>query len=189
MKRITAKRGVLAGALVLAAVVWLLDRSSDNNHPAAAQAGQSGALLADRRDGGLARADWEPATALVDRLMRDEYVPVAEEPKRTGRDLFVPTKTVEDAVAAANPVPGPGATEASREAPAVAEQDFRTRHKLMGVTVGGNPLAVVDGRVLPLNAELDGCTLIEVQRDSVVFQETRTGVRITLELAQRPKTP
>ena len=50
-------------------------------------------------------------------------------------------------------------------------------------------IPVVDGQVLALDADLDGYTLTEVLRDSVVFVDAATGARIVLELSQRPKTP
>jgi hypothetical protein len=47
---------------------------------------------------------------------------------------------------------------------------------------------VVDDRVLVVNSDLDGYTLVDVQRDYVVFQQAATGARVTLELEQGPKS-
>ena len=73
--------------------------------------------------------------------------------------------------------------------PAAPEADFQTSHKLEGVLLGRTPLAVIDGHVLAVNSDLDGYTLLEVQRDRVVFHRPATGATVVLDLSQGPKTP
>ncbi len=111
-----------------------------------------------------------------------------EELNRLERDLFLPSAAIKEAVAPRAPAPVDAvAATAGNEAAAVS--DFRTRHKLNGVLVGGTPLAVIDNRVLAIHSDLDGYTLIDVQRDYVVFRNASTGARLTLELEPGPRTP
>ena len=122
------------------------------------------------------------------RLSRNEYVSVADEIDQLQRDLFEPTAVMETAFTPVetNPPPELAATAARS---AVREADFQTSHNLEGVLLGRTPLAVIDGHVLAVNSDLDGYTLLEVQRDRVVFQQPATGARVVLELSQGPKTP
>jgi hypothetical protein len=66
---------------------------------------------------------------------------------------------------------------------------FADRHTLEGVILGPKPMAVVDGRLLSPGAALDAYTLVEIQRDRVVFERHGDSERVTLTLPQRPKKP
>jgi len=194
MKRIPTRRGILGGGLLLAAAVWGFDHLS-GGHPATVQASPAAVT-----SGPAAPANWEPIEDLIGRLTKDDYVSIAEDLDRSERDLFLPTAAIEETVAPVEPVRGGGLAAlavADGGEGTAAESGFAKRHKLTGVVVGSvsaggtptPPLAVVDNRVLTLNSDLDGYTLIEVQRDYVVFRRASSGERVTLELEQGPKTP
>ena len=75
---------------------------------------------------------------------------------------------------------------ASAEGDRATAAAFADHHQLTGVVLGGVPLAVIDGHLLPLNSDLDGFTLVEVWRESVVLAEIGTDRRVTLKLYQGP---
>ncbi len=174
MKRIPMRHGVLGAALLLAALVWAFDAFTRGG-PAAARGAQATPLAAP-----VLEIDWKQVGELVERLRRRDYEPVADEATRLQRDLFVPSVTVLSALAAAAPAPPP--EPGPVEARVSVEEGFRTRHKLLGVIVGKVPLAVIDDRLWPVGAELDGCRVIDIQRDYVVLQQIGTDIRATLRL-------
>ncbi len=177
MKRLTKLQRLLAGGLVLALGIWAIDAlTGKSGRPAHARAASATAAAT------APAADWNEVDALVARLTQQRYVSVIPDLDRTPRDLFSPSPAMESLLAPAPP-PAP-----EPNTPALAEEaasDFQSRHQLSGVVIGRNPLAIVDGRVLHRNGELDGYRLVELQRDFVVFQEPRTGARATLKLAPR----
>jgi hypothetical protein len=181
MRGLTPRYGLLGGVLLIAvgALVW--DRVSGSRQPATAHAVEAQAPVP------LASADWEPVAGLVAQLTTSAYVPVGEELARLKRDVFVPTPMIEEAIAPATSMPAAPAAVTTEDPNAPAEADFAARHKLIGVMLAGRPLAAVDDRVLAINSDLDGYTLIEVQRDYVVFQQATSGARVTLKLEQGPK--
>jgi hypothetical protein len=105
---------------------------------------------------------------------------VADEAIGLQRDLFVPSATVLGALAAAAPAPAPEPEPV--EARVSVEEGFRTRHKLLGVVIGQVRLAVIDNHLWPVGAELDGCRIIDIQRDYIVLQQVGTDIRATLRL-------
>lgn len=181
MKRPSTRHCLFGGAVLVAGVVWVLDHLAGDGQPRMAQAAQATAPAA------VASVGWEPVADLIGRLTSGDYLPLTEELDGLERDLFLPTDAIAQTLAPTLPA-STAALGAAAESEAVADSGFCTRHKLVGVMVGGNPLAVVDERVLTINSDLDGYTLIEVQRDYVVFRSASTGERITLELEQGPKT-
>ena len=183
MIRLTRKQRVLGAALFLAGLIWGADHFFGRGGPAPLQAAQTAPARPPSTDD-----DTQAFSDSLARLSRNEYVSVAGEIDQLQRDLFEPTAVMETAFTPVetNPPPELAATAARSAAP---EADFQTSHNLEGVLLGRTPLAVIDGQVLTVNSDLDGYTLLEVQRDRVVFQQPATGARVVLELSQRPKTP
>ena len=178
MRRIPTKQRVLGGALLLALVVWKVD-SLTRGGPPQAQASQATPEPAQ-----VVSADWKDTSALVDRLTNTGYTSVEPALDELQRDLFVPTPMIEAAFAGMEPGDALAAKAAEEEA--ARPPDFKSVHKLTGVMIGQARLAVVDGRVVPLNSDLDGFTLIEVQRDYVVFRQRDSELEVQLNLEQRP---
>ncbi len=179
MRRIPTKQRVLGGALLLALVVWKVDSLTRGSGPTPAQASQ-----ATPEPAKVVSTDWKDTSELVDHLTKTGYMSVAAALDELDRDLFVPTPTIEAAFAGMEPGEALAAKAAEEEA--AREPDFKSAHKLTGVMIGQARLAVVDGRVVPLNSDLDGFTLIEVQRDYVIFRQRGSETVVHLELEQRP---
>ena len=182
MKRFSPQQRVLGGALLLAVGLWAVDAFSGGARVTLVRAA-SGSTPAPPP--APTSPDWKDIDVLVARLTRSAYTPAREELGRLERDLFVPTARLE--AACAPPEPPPIEVPTSESAPPVpaSQPEFQTRHKLTGVVIGPNPLAVVDQTVLRLNSDLEGYTLIEVQRDYVVFRQAGTDERVVLSLQRR----
>jgi hypothetical protein len=183
MKRLTRKQRVLGTALLLAGLVLGADRFFGSGHPAPLQAAQ--AVSAAPPSTAEDAQDFADSLA---RLSRNEYVSVADRIDQLQRDLFEPTAIMETAFTPVE-TDSPAELAAAAAQSAASDADFQTRHKLEGVMLGRTPLAVIDGQVLAVNSDLDSFTLLEVQRDRVVFRQPATGARVVLELSQGPKTP
>jgi hypothetical protein len=175
VRRISPRKRLLGGVLLLALGIWALDRFTGVGQPTPAQAGQQAPAT-----GLPVTAEWQDVTELVARLTNTGYAPVASELRELDRDLFLPTAQIEEAFH--RPVAEPPPEEPADKQAAEPPQDFGTRHRLVGVMLGPNPMAVIDGHVLPLDSQVDGHALIQVARDYVVFRETATGAQVTLEL-------
>lgn len=182
MKRFSTRQRVLVGALAIAGIIGGVDRFTGGGAPAPARGAPTAQTPA-----AAAPAGWNDVNALVDRLTRTDYAPVTDELEQLPRDIFTPTSVAGGAFAAAEAAP----TVEAAEPPPPAEQlaDFQDRHRLSGVMLGETPLAVIDDQLQPLYADVDGFTLVQIERDYVVFQQAATDTRIVLELAQRPKNP
>ncbi|MCK4340091.1 MAG: hypothetical protein KAY37_00015 [Phycisphaerae bacterium] len=178
MRRLSNRQRVIGGALVLAVLVWVADWLIGDG-PTPLQAGQAAPLQTQ-----VVTAKWRDVTDLVARLTEAEYASVAEELDQLQRDLFMPSMLIESVFSVEVPEEPPEPITVKESE--VPELDFATRHKLEGVVIGSRPLAVIDDRVLPLNSDLEGYTLIGVQRDGVIFRHSITQVLIRLELEQRP---
>jgi hypothetical protein len=183
MIRLTRKQRLLGAALLVAGLVWAADHFIGSGRPAALQAAQTAAAPPPASAG-----DARDFSESLARLTRNEYISVADEIDLLQRDLFEPTAIMESAFALAAPPPARTLAESAAQPPA-PEDDFQTSHKLEGVLLGRTPLAVIDGHVLAINSDLDGYTLLEVQRDRVIFQHPPTGARVVLELSPGPRTP
>ncbi|HQL54927.1 MAG TPA: hypothetical protein PLQ87_09485, partial [Phycisphaerae bacterium] len=100
----------------------------------------------------------------------------------TLRDLFAEAEV---------PAGAPELDAAVEDVVAVPEIDpvaeFQAAHRLVGVMLGQRPLAVIDERVMPLHAEVDGFRLVQVARDFVVLRRADTGAQVRLELQPRPR--
>lgn len=182
MKRLSGRQRVLGGALLVAALIGAVDLFSGARAPAEVQARPMSTGT-----GSTALPAWQDVSALVARLTRTEYIPVAGELEQLRRDLFMPTPLFEAAVVRPAPPESDEPAEAGQDR--APEPDFRDCHKLLGVITGSTRLAVVDDRLLGLNSDLDGYTLIEVHRDYVVFRQPGTEDRIRLELERGPRNP
>lgn len=182
MKRPSTRQRLLAGALLIALAIAGIDHLVGRGQPAAAQASEAAPTSAP-----AAPADWHDVDDLVQRLTHNDYEPVGVELAQLPRDLFVSTPLANAAFAAADPPPGPEDAEPVPESVRAAE--FTARHKLRGVLLGAEPLAAVDALLLPLDAELDGYRLAQIERDYVVFQHSDGEARVRLELEPRAKTP
>jgi hypothetical protein len=178
VKRWSSTQRILVGALALAVAGWGLDALTRSSGPRPARGADSGEGVQPATAAGV-----EDSAQLVQRLLSRDYASVAAELDRTERDLFVPTPLMQVATAP-QPVPG---EEPEPPSDLNAEPDFPSKHVLTGVIIGHTPLAQVDGRLLPLGAVLDGHTLVEIQRDGVVFADSESPARVTLEL-KRPAT-
>ena len=174
MKGLSRKQRLLAAALFVAGLLWGADRFLGRGQPATLQAAQTPSAPPS-----VVTPNGQDLAAFLARLSTGEYASVMDEIDRLPRDLFEPTAAMEAAVAPAET--DPALTLGANAAAAGATvTDFQTRHKLEGIMLGRTPLAVVDGQVLALDADLDGYTLTEVLRDSVVFVDAATGARIVL---------
>ncbi len=171
--RLQRRHRLLLGALVLAVTIWLLDRLSGRTGPQPAQAKGNGTAPAPTTS--LA---WDDADALLRRLAALRADGDERRLPETARDPFQPSALLAQLLPATE-VPMPSGAESP---PADTPGNFGARHRLAGVVLGAEPLAVVDDVVVGLGAVLDGHTLVAVERDAVVFEETATGVRVRLTL-------
>jgi hypothetical protein len=181
MKRLSARQRLLIGALLIAGLIAAADQFTRGGAPSPARAGQSAQTTPS-----AAPAGWGDVNALVARLTQTDYTSVAGELEQLQRDVFVPTTAAGAVFSTADPAPAPAAPEPPPVEPQV---DFRDKHRLSGVMLGETPLAVIDDQLLALDAEVDGFKLVGIERDSVVFWQPGSGLRVVLELAQRPKNP
>jgi hypothetical protein len=167
MRRISARQKLLAGALLLAGGIWAEDRLTGTGLPSKSQAQPGKAPAA-----GAGATTWQDVSALVAELTHAEYVSVAGELGESARDLFMPTGLVEDLT---GPAVSAAATQPSaEEASAAGEQAFHNHHRLRGVILGPSALAVIDDRLLPLRADVDGYRLVEIERDHVILEQPET---------------
>jgi hypothetical protein len=180
MRRTSTQQRVLGGALLLAASVWAVDWFTGGARVTPARAAPGATPSTPPTP---APVDWQDLDALVAQLTHSGYTAAREDLEQLQRDLFLPTRRVEEACAP----PEPAIPQETKDPPPIptSQPDFRSRHKLTGVVIGTTPLAVIDGTVLPLNSDLEGYTLIEVQRDYVVFRQSGTDERIVLALERR----
>ncbi len=174
MKRIPIRLRVLGGLATAAGLFWVVDRFTAGGPQTAAGATAPVASS-------MPATDWEETTALILRLTTDTYVPVEPE-LATLRDLFAEAEV---------PAGAPELDAAVEDVVAVPEIDpvaeFQAAHRLVGVMLGQRPLAVIDERVMPLHAEVDGFRLVQVARDFVVLRRADTGAQVRLELQPRPR--
>lgn len=179
MKRIPPRHKLLGGALTLALLIWAADSYLGGGPPPA----QASPAKTDTNSPEVAA--WQDVSELVARLTCRHYTPIADALRRADRDLFLPTPQFEAAFAPAEEFAADAAQEAEPD-PAV---DFAARHRLVGVLLGKQPLAVIDNHLLAVNAELDGHRLVEVHRDRVVFQRPNADGTVVLELQSGPQKP
>ncbi len=178
MKPIPMKQRVLFGALLLAAGIYLVDTLTGGAEPRPANA----APAAQPQLPSI--GPWQDVSGLIARLTAGRYQPLDGELDALSRDLFAPTPTVEKAfgigVARKQATPESSPTERS--------SDFQQNHRLEGVVLGRQPLALINGQVYALNSDLDGYKLIEISRSHVDLHHPPSGRRVRLELPQGPET-
>jgi hypothetical protein len=172
-----ARQRLLGGALLLAGAIWGMDALTGKSGPAPAVAQAAKAPATPP-----AGPAWAEVDEVLTRLTRRADDPLSAEPAPPVRDLFWPTPTLE----AAFPAQPEALAEPIAE-PSPAEDDFAERHRLVAVMLGPTPLAVVDEKLIPLHAELDGFRLVSVSRDHVVFRDKSSGRSVELVLAERPQ--
>jgi hypothetical protein len=187
MKRLSLRRRVLFGGLALAGVIGAVDRFSGSAGPTSAEAGPAAS------DGLNAAITPGPDVAdLVQRVMSDAYAAVSGELERLGRDVFVPTPTVDALFAALEPAEAAASGEekgAPSAAAAPPPPTFNSPPRLVGVLLGAVPLAVVNERVLPVGGELDGFRVVTIARDHVVLHHTQSGQQLTLTITAPADKP
>jgi hypothetical protein len=181
MKRLSATQRVLGGALLALVAFWLFDHFTGRSRPAAAQGKPARTEMASGKS-----VAWPDLSDRVAHLTRPAYASVATELNQVARDLFIPVPAAQQALAASVPH---DETPPPPEEPAPPKPSFESRHKLAGVIIGHNSLAVIDDRLFGIGAVLDGYRLVEVHRDFVRLCDTDTGKLVTLTLQQRPGNP
>ncbi len=178
MSRFSARQRLVISGLFVTLVVGLLDRLAGHNAPEPAQAAPTSAPVTSAPS-----ADWSSVNALIARLTGSQYTPLGPQLDAPRRDLFRPSPAL---AALAAPAPAPGEQSAAASQPAAATQPaFAARHKLSGVILARQPLAVIDGRLLAPGDVLDGLPLREVRRDRVVFAPDTDGAAVELLLPTR----
>lgn len=169
MKRPKKRQRLLISAACLALVGWLLD-SALRDGPTEAQAGSS-------TDGTRQTVRWQDISGLIERYTHVQYESLARELAALDRDLFVPTPAI-TARLFERPIDDDGEAEQA----AAERAAFSDRHRLTGVVLGRQPLAVIDGQVVRSGDRLDGHHVLEVQRDSVVLECDITKLRVVLSM-------
>ncbi len=175
MMRLSKRQKLLAGALGLAGTVWVLDSMLGRGVPTAAAGATAEQPTVD-----AARLRWNDIEPVIAELTvrRHESLPTDGEPSR---DLFMPVADSRQCLALTE---SKLQREISTKVPAAPEVtiDFAELHVLDGVALGRRPVAMVDGRLLALGAELDGYRLSKIERDRVVFDPVDGGSPQTLWL-------
>jgi hypothetical protein len=177
------RRKTLVGVLAIVLVVWLIDALGGSKGPATAKA--RSAAGASQVSSPAAPGGARPMLAADVALPADDTAapraraPISPELDQLDRDLFVPTPAM---AAALDEVSAPPEEPAPASAPAAPEAPFENRHSLQGVILGPRPLAVVDGRLLPVGTQIDGHTLVRIERDTATFRDGSTEVVLKLTL-------
>jgi hypothetical protein len=182
MKRLTLTQRVLLIALAAALTGLGYDRLVGTGRTRTAQAeNQATPPTADT-------PDWPTIDRIIWRLTHGDYQPLGDQLTRLRRDLFVPTDGMLHALTdQASSTKDIEVAAADDSDPARApEPTFADRHRLLGITLGARPLAVVDGRLVPRGATVDGHQLVEIRRSHVVFRDPVTKESIRLELEVGP---
>ena len=175
MKRLSKRHKLLAGALGFAGVMWAVDSMVGSGAPAPA------AAAATTADENTAPVRWEDLTPLIAELTAQPHdaFPDNGQPQR---DPFMPVVGAMQAAALAASTPDlSGAAETTTPPEDVIS--FAELHVLDGVALGRRPVAMIDGRMLPLGARLDGYRLSTILRDQVVFEPIGGGASQTLWLS------
>jgi hypothetical protein len=198
MTRLSKRHKLIAGALGLVSAAWLVDALTGGLEPRRAIATAAEQAPGDRSAGsGQSHAPAPVAAESVGSpLAAAELASVIESLSeyrargaplpfdRVARDLFVPTPAFDAALALAG---GTTSTAGGAAAPEQRDQRFDARHELQGVICGRMPLAIIDGHLCPLGAEIDGYRLVEVRRDHAIFQGKDTRVTLRVANPGRPE--
>lgn len=174
------RRRMLIGTMLLAGVGWTIDQFVRSGEPVTAAAAPSPS----------------PENALVEQVEPpdlDSLLELFSNGAKSTPPLLL-TEATRDLFAirggAQESWPGSSGVQRARTGAAgnVRSDD---RHRLEGVITGDAPLAIIDGVVLRLGDNLDGFTLIEIQRDRVVLQggELRVELRVALPTTEALRHP
>lgn len=176
MKRVSRRTVLPLGAVLVAVAIWTADNYWGGG-PRVASAAPGAAA----KQGSGTPVPHVDLAALRNRLLPPAYQSVASELDAIQRDAFAPL-----AQFAPQPVPPEVVSEEPPGPPAPAPEEviaaFRARHRLTGVMLGSEPLAVIDQDVVPLRSELDGFRMIEISRDTATFEGLSGEGRVTLDL-------
>ncbi len=180
MTRLTRTQRILFGVLGLAVIGLGYDSYQRGGGPRRAQGGQqtpgaAGASLRSRQD----------VAALIRRLTTTRYEPIQGELVRASRDPFLPSPLMQQAYHPPEPESEPDPAEiaaAARAAQAPPPPAFDEVHRVTAVLLGRRPVAVVNGQMLSLGAELAGHRLVEIRRNVVVFENLDSGSHVSLTL-------
>lgn len=175
MSSISRRHKLFAGIFCVFAAAWGIDLLSGGQVPGSADAASSSALAAQPVAVPAGPADIE---TIIESLRDDGVTHAALPFDQTTRDLFVPTSRMEAILRVASQPVGGSETPGEPEARLTP---FDASHQLQAVLTGRVPLALIDGRLYRLGAEIDGYRLIELCQDYVVLQ--RDGSRVTLRVA------
>lgn len=183
MSRLSKRHRVLGGVLLSSLAFLASDWFMGTSPPASAKASNRQSA-----PDAAATAEWEDVSDLVNRLTSVQYASVADELAELDRDLFVPTAVVKEAFPAIALLPA----EEEENVPASAAPPppaFADVHRLSGVMLGANALAVIDNQLVPLRGVVDNHVLVDVQRDYVVLEDQETRERVTLTVERGPVKP
>lgn len=162
---------MLLGGLSFTTVVWATDWITGRGAPQPALAGEGVATPAASQpapldvDALIAAITLNEPSDAIELDFRDPFTP-------SGKLLELEQKPAP--AAARDP-----AAQAAADAPT-----FDHAHVLHAAIIGDVPLALVDGVLLSIGAELDGLRLAEIYRDHVIFRDDR-GAAYTLRLEPR----
>jgi hypothetical protein len=182
--KVTSQQKILGAVLVVGAIALSADRlfflnssASADTTPAASEyavaavtpsaAASSGAELSLPPQPPAAPA---PAASIAQRL-RD----AAKAAPASGADAFAFGECWRETQAPA---------AAPDNSAALAAEQFKTTHHLTGVLTGnGRPVAMIDGRIVPVGQSIDGYRLIDVSHRSATFELGQT--QVTLPMSER----
>ncbi|HWA49613.1 MAG TPA: hypothetical protein VG742_15175 [Dongiaceae bacterium] len=182
--KVTPQQKILAAVLVVGAIALSADRllflnssASADTTPAASEyalpaatptaAVSAGARLSPAPQLPAAPA---PAASIAQRL-RD----AAKAAPTTGGDAFAFGECWRQAEPAAAAPDNSGT---------LAAEQFKTTHHLTGVLTGnGRPVAMIDGRIVPVGQSIDGYRLVDVSHRSATFELGQT--QVTLPMSER----
>ena|GEM_PF-4515348 len=183
MKQFTQRQKIVGGVFSIVTVVWSIDMLSGGPVPDQASAAPPPTLITN--DVGLPPAP-ENIDSIIEALNQRhttrEPLPFAQ----LKRDIFTPTEALKAGTAPELPNTDALAEAAALEAEQAPEASFESLHSLQGVINGRTPLALIDGRLAPVGAEIDGYLLVEIECDAVTLE--KDGRRVTLRvIAAEPR--
>jgi hypothetical protein len=185
MKPFSHRNKLLGGVFGLVAVVWGLDLLTGEAGPELV-----GAALPPVADAAPVPPPVDPPdlAAVMESLRGDHAARPLLPFDQVTRDLFVPTASMEAALARAASASDLRA-ETSERQPVTEDQPFDARHSLQGVLTGRVSLASIDGNLVRQGAVIDGYRLVELHRDYVVFEREGSRVILRVATANRSEQP
>jgi hypothetical protein len=177
VRRVSHRNKLVGGVFGLVVLVWGIDLLTGGSEPSSAGASPSTTASEQPIVVPPGPVDLD---ALIASLRSDQSGPPVLHFEQVARDPFSPTPAMEAYVASVGPSAGAGPKPPAESV--AQEVPFEARHELQGVLTGRVPLALIDGTLYPAGAEIDGYRLVELQRDSAVFEqgESRVILRVTV---------